>query len=171
MSAPAQAWYVVHTRPHQEVKAAQNLERQNFGVYLPRYLRRRSHARRVEQVARPLYPRYLFVTLDPTRQRWRAINSTFGVVGLICRGDAPAPMDDGIIAELKEREDERGLVRLEPASRLRPGDAVRVLDGAFASCLGLFEGISDSDRVAILLDMLGRKVRIMLNGEAIEPAT
>jgi transcriptional antiterminator RfaH len=33
----------------------------------------------------------------------------------------------------------------------------------FASCLGLFEGVTDAQRVSILLDLLGRKVRVVLD--------
>ena len=35
-------------------------------TYLPRYLKRRRHARRVDIVAAPLFPRYLFVAIDMT---------------------------------------------------------------------------------------------------------
>ena len=41
-------------------------------------------------------------------------------------------------------------------------DAVRVIQGVFASCLGLFEGMTDGERVAILLDLQGRKVRVSI---------
>jgi hypothetical protein len=34
----------------------------------------------------------------------------------------------------------------------------------------LFEGMADRERVAILLDLLGRKVRILLDEGAITPA-
>ena len=44
-----------------------------------------------------------------------------------------------------------------------PGDSVRVLSGAFTDVLGLFEGMGDRERVAILLDLLGRKVRVLLD--------
>lgn len=66
-------WYVVQTHINGEAKAANNLTRQGFGVYFPRYLKRRSHARRVDVVARPLFPRYLFVAIDLATQRWRSI--------------------------------------------------------------------------------------------------
>lgn len=170
MTANAGTWCVVCTHAHQENKAALNLKRQGFDIYAPRYLRRRRHARRSEIVPRPLYPRYLFVRIDPLVQRWRAINSTYGVAHLLCHGDRPAPVDETIIQGLQAREDETGFIRLEPQRRLKPGDAVRVLDGAFANCLGLFEGIADSQRIAILLDMLGQKVRVLLNSETVEAA-
>ena len=40
---------------------------------------------------------------------------------------------------------------------------MRVSDGVFADCWGLVEGVSDRDRVVILLNMLGRKVRVLLD--------
>ena len=44
-------WYVVQTQVNAEAKAARNLVRQDFEIYLPRYLKRRSHARKIEKVA------------------------------------------------------------------------------------------------------------------------
>jgi transcriptional antiterminator RfaH len=52
---------------------------------------------------------------------------------------------------------------LERQPRFLLGDPVRVLDGVFAAHLGLFEGMTDSERVTILLELLGRKVRVLLD--------
>ena len=71
--------------------------RQSFGVYLPRYTKMRRHARKIEAVARPLFPRYLFVALDLARDRWRSIQSTFGVVGLVMSGEQPAPLPTDVV--------------------------------------------------------------------------
>ncbi len=69
----AAAWHVVHTHIHAEAKAAAHLTRQGFDVYLPRYLRHRRHARKVETISAPLFPRYCFVHIDRMVQRWRSI--------------------------------------------------------------------------------------------------
>jgi transcriptional antiterminator RfaH len=163
-------WYVVQTQPHAEAKAAAHLRRQGFDVHLPRYLKRRRHARRVEMVAAPLFPRYMFVAVDLAVQRWRVIQSTIGISRLVCNGDSPAVVPEGIIKDLKCREDELGFVKLERRPRFAPGDKIRVLDGVFSACLGLFEGVTDGERVAILLDLLGRKVRVVLDGELVTAA-
>ena len=151
-----QRWYVVQSQPNAERKAIAHLERQGFVTYLPRYLKRRRHARRIETVSAPLFPRYLFVGIDLGAQRWRSIFSTVGVSRLVCNGEMPTPISDQVIETLREREDAEGYVRLELRPNFQAGDRVRVLDGAFAECLGLYEGMRDSDRVAILLDLLGR---------------
>jgi transcriptional antiterminator RfaH len=163
-------WYVVQTHVHAETKAVMHLGRQGYSTYLPRYLKRRRHARRIETVAAPLFPRYLFVAIDCAAQRWRSIQSTIGVTHLVCNGDEPATVPNGVIERLQGREDERGFVRLDMRPRFAPGDRIRVVDGIFDACIGLFDGMVDRERVAILLDLLGRKVRVVLDGESIVAA-
>ena len=103
-------------------------------------------------------------------QRWRSIFSTVGVSRLICGGDAPQAVPDRIVDALRAREDEAGLVHLDLRPSFRSGDKICVLDGALAGCFGLYEGMKDSERVAVLLDLLGRKVRVIVDAEKIEAA-
>jgi transcriptional antiterminator RfaH len=164
------SWYVVQTHPHVEAKAAAHLEHQGYSTYLPRYLKRRRHARRIEIIPAPLFPTYLFVMIDMRRQRWRPIQSTIGVSRLVCCGDEPAVLPAAVIDELQSRHNDAGFVQLDLRPKFTPGDKVRIVEGAFAGCLGLYEGMADRDRVAILLDLLGRKVRVVLDGDAIAAA-
>jgi len=163
-------WYVVQTQVNAENKAVAHLARQGFAAYLPRYLKRRRHARRVDVVAAPLFPRYLFVEIDMAVQRWRSIYSTVGVSRLVCNGEYPAPVPDGIVAQLKGRETESGFVKLDHRPRFKAGDKIRVLEGAFYDCIGIYDGMPDRERVGILLDLLGRKVRVLLDAEGIAAA-
>jgi len=156
-------WYVVQTRVNAETRAACNLARQGFEVYLPRYLKRRSHARKVENVPVPLFPRYMFVWIDTATHRWRAVQSTFGVSNLIFNGADPAQLPREVVNCLKAREDGCGYVQLDQRPKIALGAKVRVLTGVFAENLGLFDGMADRDRVAVLLDLLGRKVRVTLD--------
>jgi transcriptional antiterminator RfaH len=163
-------WHVVQTHGHSEAKAQLHLGRQGFETYLPRYLKRRRHARRTETVAAPLYPSYLFVTFNPAIHRWRSIQSTVGVARLVCNGDMPATMDDAIVNGLKGRENAEGFIELARRPQFAAGDQVRVREGVFGDCLGLFESMGDRERVAILLDLLGRKVRVLLDEELVVAA-
>jgi transcriptional antiterminator RfaH len=170
MTLSGQRWYVVQSQPNAEHKAIAHLQRQGFATYLPRYLKRRRHARRVEIVPAPLFPRYLFVSIDLTAQRWRSIFSTVGVSRIICNGELPTPVPHEVIGSLRMREDASGFVRMDRLPKFQAGDKIRLLDGAFADCLGLYEGMKDRDRIAILLDLLGRKVRVTVTAVNIAAA-
>jgi len=155
-------WYVVQSQPRAEAKALHHLQRQGYDAYLPRYLKRRRHARKVDIVATPLFPRYLFVRFDVEAVRWRAIRSTVGVTHMVCYGDAPTPAPEGIVEGIRAREDELGYVAMTSDVPFRRGETVRICDGALADQLGLFECVTDEERVILLLDVLGRRIRVKL---------
>jgi transcriptional antiterminator RfaH len=162
-------WFVAHTLPREERKAARHLIEQGYDVFLPLYAKKWRHARKVELRATPLFPRYLFVAIDLTVDRWLSVNGTIGVRHLVSFGGRPEPIAHGIVEELLSRCDTQGFISLSRRAH-KPGDAVRVASGVFESALGLFEGATDAQRVAILLDVLGRKVRVVLDSELIEAA-
>lgn len=160
-------WYVAQTRPGAETKALFHLERQGFEVYLPRYLRRVSHARRISWQPRPLFPCYLFVTTSPAQQRWRSINSTVGVAHLICDDRGPVPVPPGIVEGIRDAEDDRGLIMTGRKVPFDPGAEVQVTSGPFAGHVGWFDCATDDERVVILLDVLGRRVKAKVKLDAI----
>lgn len=162
-------WYVVQTQARAEQRADANLRQQGFQSYLPRLRCERRHARKRETVLAPLFPGYLFVKLDLAQHRWRSINGTFGVSQLVCYGDRPAAAPQGIVEELMTREDQEGLITLEPR-RFIKGETLRFVSGTMKDCLGLFEGMAARERVIVLLDLLGRKVRVETPIQAVAAA-
>ena len=162
-------WYLVHTLPRAEMKAVMHLERQGFGVYLPRYLALRSHARRRDWVERPLFPSYLFIVLDLRRDRWRAVNSTVGVRRLVCAGDEPLAVPTAVIEEIRGREDDRGYVLLSAGRTYHQGDRVRFTEGPFLDMAGIFESRNDEERVVVLLSLMGRPTRVTVPLRVIAP--
>ena len=170
IETPNATWYVVQTQPNSERKAVAHLARQGFDIYLPQYRKSKRHARRTEIVAAPLFPRYLFVSVNLASQRWRSLRSTVGVSRLVCNGEKPAPVPRGIVEALRMREGEDGLIDIGTGPAFARGDKIRVRDGAFGDCQGIFESKTDSERVLILLDLLGRKVRVALHAEDVVAA-
>jgi transcriptional antiterminator RfaH len=159
-------WCVAHSQARAEDKAAFHLRRQGFDVFLPKHLKRRRHARRVDWVPAPLFPRYFFVRLDAQATRWRAILSTVGISDLVRFGDRPALVPPDVVDEIRVREDADGLVRTT-IDGLRPGDPVQVIAGPFADAEGLFDGANDDRRVTVLLSLMGRQVKVRVPVEAV----
>lgn len=164
------AWYVVRTKTGAEERAVWHLKNQGFDAYLPRYRKQIRHARKTQTVLRPLFPGYVFVCMDLGQQRWRAINGTMGVISLVQFGDTPKPIPTAMVDLIRAREDAVGVINVAPDG-LKKGDRVRVREGAFADYTALLEEVSDAKRVILLLDLMGRAVRISVPMESLAKAS
>lgn len=161
-------WFVAETLPRAEFRAQENVERQGFASFLPRFLRTRRHARRIDHVLTPVFPGYLFVSFDLEGDPWRAINSTFGVRRLVSfRAERPQPMPHAVMRALMARCEAQTITRQLPD--LVAGDEVRVIAGALADKIGRIEEIDGKGRVAILMDLLGRPVSVKLDPGILGP--
>lgn len=161
-------WYLVHSLPKCERKAQWHLSAQDFHTFLPQFQKTIRHARKLRTVKAPLFPGYLFVALDLTRDRWSAIRSTVGVSRLLTyRDGSPMPVPDGIVERLIEQFD-GNVTRLDGG--LRRGQSVRILSGPFADLVGTLERLDAVGRVQVLLKMMGSMVPVVLDRSALAPA-
>jgi transcription elongation factor/antiterminator RfaH len=161
-------WYVVHTQQHREAQAARQLENQAYRVFLPRFLKNRRHARKFETVLAPLFPRYMFVILDLSRDRWRSVNGTLGVDHLLMRGGEPEPVPHGLVEQITEAAID-GVVGC--GRSLAQGQRIRVTAGPFAELVGSLEYLDDAGRVRVLLEMMGGIVPVSLPRKLVRPAS
>jgi transcriptional antiterminator RfaH len=161
-------WYVARTLPQRELHAARQLLNQGFRAFVPRYWKNRRHARKVETISAPLFPRYIFVVVDRTRDRWRSINGTLGVDRLLTYGGEPQAVPVGVVENLLAAADTQGNVRFDV--HLKEGQRVKVMAGPFAEFVGQLERLDDNGRVRVLLEILGGKVRVALPQKLVAPA-
>lgn len=160
-------WYVAHCQPNGEQKALFHLRRQGYEAYLPVYKKQRRHARRVDHVMAPLFPRYLFIRLELGVDHWRPIRSTVGISHFVCQGERPVAVPDGIVESIQAREDNKGCVALNEAERFKKGDPVQLAQGPLSDQVALFDRIADDQRVVVLLELLGRPVEVRVAKDAI----
>lgn len=161
-------WYVVHTQPASEERAGLHLATQGYTIFYPRFRKTVRHARKSTCKLAALFPGYLFVKLDTSRDRWRSINGTRGVIRLLTLGDKPQPAPVGVVEDLQAQTDSHGAFVLAPA--LCVGQRVRIAEGPFANLVGTLQRLDGADRVQVLLDILGRSVPATLQGAMLDPA-
>lgn len=159
----AARWYVISFQPGREGVAELHLQRQGFHVWMPRYLRVVSHARRRYEKRVPFFPGYMFVSFDVERDRWRAINGTTGVRSLIMQGERPVPCPEGIVEKLQMLAGKEGLI--DTSGELAVGDRVRVLSGPFADSIGSLVRVDGAGRVRILLQMMRAEIAVTLDAQ------
>jgi transcriptional antiterminator RfaH len=154
-------WVVVNTHPHRENLALDNLARQQFTAYCPVVSKTVKHARRIQDVLRPLFPGYVFVQIDADRQRWRPILSTFGVRSLVSFGERLSYLDDEFIQSLKTREVDGAIVR--PVSPYQIGQKVCITRGPFDGLVATIIAMSEKDRLVVLMDILNRPTKVKVD--------
>ena len=90
-----------------------------------------------------------------------------GVKDFLKFGNQIAEVATEIVTSLRERCP-GGIAEIDPVSA-QPGDAVKINEGPFSGLEAIFERkMKGSERVAVLLDILGRQTRLVLPSEAIE---
>jgi transcriptional antiterminator RfaH len=163
-------WYLIHTKNLAESVAQSHLERQGYEVYLPRVLQPVRRRGRWTEAVVPLFPRYLFAGLVESRQSLAPVRSTVGVASIVRAGSDYARIPPQIICELKAREADSGLHRLQCPGSLSPGTVVRVTSGPFAGLEGVFQRRIGAQRVIVLLDVLGRTSPVGVPMDVIVPS-
>ena len=152
-------WVVAQTQPQREKLAAEYVQRQGYDTYLP--MVREDVRENGKWVTREsiLFPRYLFVQVV---NRWRWLLSTRGVRSVVMMGDGPALLHHSIIRELKSRETNGFVVlpRKQRSARFRKGQRVRAEHDTLGSVVGLYAGMDSDEREHVLVNILGRNVRL-----------
>lgn len=156
MILKAKNWFVVYTKPKQEIIAVQNLERQGYKIYFPQIWQSRIQQRRCKKIVEPLFPRYLFIQLDVKTDNFSPIRSTVGVVGLVKFGFEPAFLPDQLIEIIRQQENDLNDMG-DFHSDWQSGDVLQILDGPFMGMEGIFQKRQSTERVTVLLDILGKQ--------------
>ncbi len=163
----ARGWVVINTHPHREQIALQHLERQDYVAYCPLIRRRLSHARRVSDVLRPMFPGYVFVKMLSAMQMVRPLSSTIGVRNIVRCGEELSLLDDAFVQSLKAREVDGAICR--PENPYQVGQQVKLSGGAFDGLAATIISMHERDRLTVLMDLLNRPVKVMVEETQVAP--
>ena len=145
-------WACALLEAHRERTAIRFLTLAGYETYMPWVSVRRSIV--------PLFPGYAFVLIAD--HGWWAARWTVGVRNIVgTHIGEPGRVPDAVISGLRARE-RNGLIQLPQKPGLRRGDRVRITAGPFENHLAIYAGMKGSERVAVLLAMLGSVQRVEL---------
>ncbi len=107
----------------------------------------------------PLFPRYLFIELGRSLESmsWSPIRSTTGVSRLVTFGQSPARVSEAIVDELRAHEQ-----FAQTRQAFTPGDTLLIERGPFKGLEAVFQMLDGEQRVMVLLDLMGKPVRVKL---------
>ncbi len=163
-------WYSAWCKPRQEAVAEDNLQRQGFHVYLPRIRLKQRRRRHWVDIVEALFPRYLFIRIDPFRDSAAPVRSTRGVVGLVRFGREPAVVPDAVMDALLHCEDAASGLHQDNRPIFCAGDRVKLVDGPLAGMDGIFAQEDGDKRVSVLLELLGKTNKIRVSRDSVARA-
>jgi transcriptional antiterminator RfaH len=113
-----------------------------------------------------LFPGYIFGKFD-LEQNYPLVRWGKGVKCVLGFGGYPTPVSEEVVEIIKERTDTQGVVRVK--QHFNPNDVVRIKAGPLKDLLGIFERwVSESERVRILLNLIGYQPAVEMHYSMIE---
>ena len=156
-------WHVIHTKPRQEQRALENLQRQGFEAWLPMITLEKVRRGHLAQVVEPMFSRYLFIRLDTVQTNWSPIRSTLGVSKLVAFGNTPAAVPDDLISALRN-------MPAPPRERMmNPGDEVQFVAGPLKGLRGIYQQHDGEARAMVLIELLSQPQTIQTELQALRP--
>ena len=150
-------WYLIQSKPRQEVRAEENLRNQHFACYCPVHTVEKIQQGKKVVTKQPLFPGYLFINLCRLTDNWHSIRSTRGVLRLVTFANEPLAVADEIIDNLQSR-----LATIHGRPLFEEGGKVMVTEGPFKDLDAIFCKSDGDERAIILLTMLHREQQIRI---------
>ena len=159
-------WYVIQTKPKKEEEASSYLSNKGVEILAPLIEAFTARNGKINKEVKPLFPGYIFGNFDIQRN-YPLVRWARGVKKVLGYGEYPTPISEEVVNIIKARTDCNGIVKM--IKHFEPNDVVRVTSGPLKDLLGIFERwVSDSERVRVLLNLIGYQPSVELHCSMIE---
>jgi len=119
---------------------------------------------------RKFFPGYVLVQMEMNDETWHVVKDTRQVSGFLGSGGKPRPMPQSEVDALV-RQVAEGIERPKPKVLFDIGDAVRVIDGPFASFNGVVEEVMEEKaKLKVSVSIFGRPTPVELEYIQVEKA-
>ncbi|HZU51823.1 MAG TPA: transcription termination/antitermination protein NusG [Sphingomicrobium sp.] len=173
-------WYIIHAYSGFENKVRDAIQSEAHRMGLDRFVEQIevptetiTEVKRGKKVQseRKFMPGYVLAKLEMNDQVYHLVKNTPKVTGFLGPGGKPQPIPDTQAARMLDTKDEAAAAG--PKAKVNVdyeiGDAVKVLDGPFATFNGVVEELDfDRGRVKVSVSIFGRATPVELEFEQVE---
>ena len=151
-------WYLIQTKPRQEMRALRNLKQQGYKVYCPMLSVEKILSGKVIKKSEVMFARYIFIQAGNRSDIvWVSIRSTPGVRNFVSFGGVPAKVESGLIEQLLIQEQQ-----VAPEELFKKGERLRLTSGPFAGLEAFYKAGGGEGRAIVLLDFLGKATQLQV---------
>ena len=161
-------WFVIMSKPNQELKAMKNLKNQDFDVFCPYFEKECGVTFKPSTIKEFLFPSYIFVKLSLENYKWLKIKYTHGVKKILSIGSIPSQIEKKFVENLKNFSNQEG--RIDSNFFLfKPKEKIIITKGPFRNIFGEIVSNVGKNRIRVLLDFVTNKKTLVLDKDCILP--
>ncbi|MBE6450614.1 MAG: transcription termination/antitermination protein NusG [Alphaproteobacteria bacterium] len=173
----AARWYVVNVYSGSEKKVANSLKEQAvlkkmedkiLDVLVPTEEVVEIKKGAKVSAERKFFPGYILVKMEMSDECWHVVKNTPRVSGFLGSRNKPQPISDAE-AERIIKQMEEGVERPQTVVDFEVGEQIRVIDGPFASFVGVVEEVdAEKSRLKVSVSIFGRYTPVELEFSQVE---
>ena len=148
-------WYVVYTRPQQELKVAEHLTAMGITNYCPTITLLKQYSDRKKKVVKPLIHSYIFVQLEELQRK--SVFSCPGIVRYLFFLGKPATVYQSEINLMQDRLN--GIYNEIKVAKLSVCESHTIIEGPFSGVCGKVVQ-TDNTKVKLELASLGLSITL-----------
>jgi transcription elongation factor/antiterminator RfaH len=162
-------WYALWVKSRHEFIARDELAQKGIEAFLPSVTKAQQWRDRKKNIEFPLFPGYLFVSLEHSSQEFQRVIRTRGSVGFVSLEPGhPTPVHDEEIKALKAVV--ASGERFDVYPQFQTGARVRVRRGPLQGAEGVLARKEDQHVFCVNVEILGRSVGLKIGANDIEQA-
>jgi transcription antitermination factor NusG len=165
-------WNVVHTKPNYEAHVSKFLGVHGIESYAPHFAppgRTRPGSIR-DRRRRLVFPGYVFLRVPHQFCRWDLVQWAPGVRRVLTANGAPATVPEAVLERIRARAFEE--VSFDRRVAFSPGQRVVIERGPLAMVDAIFDkALNTSERVQVLVHLLGRPMAVAVDATILRPAS
>ena len=160
-------WYLIQTKPRQEMRALRNLRQQGYKVYCPMLSVEKILGGKVIKKSEVMFARYIFIQAGNRSDIvWVSIRSTPGVRNFVSFGGVPAKVESDLIEQLLIQEQQ-----VSPKELFKKGERLLLTSGPFAGFEAFYKAGGGESRALVLIDFLGKATQLQVQAATLTKLT
>ena len=150
-------WFILYTKPNQEIKVADQLKEMNINSFCPTVTIVRNYSDRKKKIIKPLLPSYVFVNIEEAKRN--NVFSIFGIVRYMFWLGEPATVRESEIELMKQYLN--GVYQSFSLTKFTRGQLYKISEGLFSGKIGKVVE-TQKNKIKLELQSLGVMVTLRL---------
>ncbi|RRS06926.1 transcription/translation regulatory transformer protein RfaH [Pseudoalteromonas sp. J010] len=150
-----ECWYLLYCKPKQEFRAQSNLKNQGIASCFPTITKRKTASAR--STVQPLFPRYLFVKLNPHSSHFSAVKHTRGVADFIRYGTDLQIVPEELVMQLMNKDE------APVECDFQEGDLVQLTEGCYRDVQAIYQQPDGEMRSILLIKLLNQYTKVVVD--------